>query len=504
MSRKLTRGQRAIRWIEAYCFVPEGRDVGKPLRLRPWQKKIIRGLYDTPTRTGIISFARKNAKTALAACLNLLHLCGPEAVPNSQLRSTAQSREQAAVLFDLAAKMVRMSVDLDKVVEVKDSTKRLVCPELGTEYRALSSEDRTVHGMSPVFAVHDELGQVRGPRSALYEAVETGMGAHERPMSIIISTQAPTDADLLSVLMDDAASGKDPQTKLFLYTAPVELDPFSVKAQKAANPALGDFLNRDEVAALAAKAKRMPSFEASYRNLQLNQRVNQNSPFVPPAVWRDCGGAVEEEAFRIGPVYAGLDLSARNDLTALVYIAPDHEGRWHSRAEFFAPREGLRDRADRDRVPYDVWADQGWLTATPGASVDYGWVADRLIALADEHELKVVKFDRWRIDVLEAEIKRRGVELPLEPHGQGYRDMAPALDTLESEMLQGRLRHGDNPILTNHAANAIAVADPAGNRKLDKSKSYGRIDGMVALAMAMNGASARKPKRRSIYETGVH
>lgn len=503
MARPVARGLRAVRWIEKHCIVPAGIHVGRPLKLRPWQKKIVRGIYDTPTRTAIISFGRKNAKTALAACLTLLHTCGPEAQRNSQLCSTAQSREQAGRLFDLAAKMVRMSPTLRDYVVIKDSAKKLVCPKLGAEYEALSSEDKTAHGSSPIFAVHDELGQVRGPRFALYEAVETGMGAHAAPMSIVISTQAPTKADLLSILIDDAASGADPRVKLYLFTAPEDLDPFSREAQRAANPALGDFLNQGEVEQYAERARRMPSLEAGYRNLVLNQRVNQNSPFVPEAVWRQGDGAVDAEAFSIGPVFLGLDLSARNDLTALVAVAPDHAGRWHVRTEFFAPEDGVTDRADRDKVPYDVWAAQGLLTLTPGSSVDYDWVADRLVRMCDEWKVQIVKFDRWRIDDMTAALKRLGAELPLEPHGQGFRDMAPALDLLESELLQGRIVHGDNAILTNHASNAIAVSDPAGNRKLDKSKSYGRIDGMVALVMAMSGASVRKPKRRSIYEDGV-
>ncbi len=200
----LTRGDRNIAWIEGYCKIPEGPDVGEPVRLRDWQRKIIKGIYDTPTRTAIVSFGRKNSKTTTAAFLLLLHLCGPEAKRNSQLFSAAQSRDQAAVLFALAAKMVRLSVDLNSVVTVRDTTKQLYCAELGTLYRALSADASTAYGLSPAFTVHDELGQVRGPRSELYEALETAGGAQEEPLSIVISTQAPTSADLLSVLIDDA------------------------------------------------------------------------------------------------------------------------------------------------------------------------------------------------------------------------------------------------------------------------------------------------------------
>lgn len=188
-----TRAERNIRWIETYCRVPEGRLVGQPVKLRSWQRADIRKIYDNPagTRRAILSFGRKNGKTALAAFLLLLHTCGPEARPNSQLYSAAQSRDQAAILFSLAAKVVRLSPDLNAVVGIVDSYKRLTCPELGTTYRALSADAATSYGLSPVFTVHDELGQVRGPRSELYEALETATAAQENPLSIVISTQAP-------------------------------------------------------------------------------------------------------------------------------------------------------------------------------------------------------------------------------------------------------------------------------------------------------------------------
>lgn len=190
-----TRGGLNIAWIEKHCRIPEGRDVGKPVQLREWQRKEIKRIYDNPhgTRRAILSFGRKNAKTTLSAFLLLLHLCGREHRLNSQLYSSAQSRDQAAILFSLAAKIVRMSPALHGFVGIRDSAKQLYCPELGTIYRALSADATTAYGLSPVFIVHDELGQVKGPRSELYEALETATGAQENPLSLIISTQAPTD-----------------------------------------------------------------------------------------------------------------------------------------------------------------------------------------------------------------------------------------------------------------------------------------------------------------------
>src|SRR5215471_14316364 len=213
-----------IEFIETVCFVPEGKFVGKKLALADWQKDLIRLVYDNPygTRRAIISMGRKNAKTTLAACLLLAHLCGPPAKskPNSQLYSAAQSRDQAAIIFAAASRMIRLNPALARTVTIQETAKSLVCPELGTRYRALSADSTTAHGLSPSFIVHDELGQVRGPRSALYEVLESGVGAQADPLSIVISTQAPTDVDLLSVLIDDAQAGHDPYTVVKLYTAP--------------------------------------------------------------------------------------------------------------------------------------------------------------------------------------------------------------------------------------------------------------------------------------------
>lgn len=490
-----TRSERNIDWVHRYCRVPEGRDVGKPVRLRGWQQNELRRIYDNPagTRRAILSFGRKNGKSALAAILMLLHLCGPEARPNSQLFSAARSREQAAVLFSLAAKMIRMSPDLSAVVTVRDSAKQIVCPELGTVYRALSADASTAMGLSPSFCIHDELGQVKGPRDPLYEALETATGAQENPLSIVISTQAPTDADLLSLLIEDGLSGADPRVVVSLYSAPDDLDPFSDEAIKAANPAFGDFQNADETRAMAQDAKRMPSREAEYRNLILNQRVEMNAPFVSRAVWQECGGDPVE--FDGLPIYGGLDLSEVSDLTALVLAAPS-AGLWHIRPTFWLPSDGLADKARADRVPYDMWAREGWLDTTPGPTVDYAYVADYLADLFDRHDVRKIAFDRWNWRHLKPWLAKAGFTdaqlegdaAVFEPMGQGFQSMSPALRDLESVLLNRKIRHGGHPVLEMCARNATVQADPAGNRKLSKIKSHGRIDGMVALAMAMSVA----------------
>lgn len=489
------RAARNIRWIERNCFVPEGKFVGQRVRLRGWQKKIIRGIYGSETRLAIISYGRKNAKTTLAGFLCLLHLCGPEAQRNSQLISAAQSKDQAALLFELMAKMVRLNPDMSDVLVVRDHNKQILCPEIGTIYGAVSADAKTKFGASPVFVVHDELGQVRGPTSYLYESLETAQGAHDNPLSVIISTQAPTDADLLSILIDDAATNADPRIKLFMWSAPVkagpdpedpnapDLDPFLVSTIRLANPAYGDFLNAKEVKTQAKNAKRMPSREADYRNLVLNQRVNRNNPFVSRLVWQANGQPPRKEDFANG-VIVGLDLSERFDLTALICTGNAvGDGQTSVECHFFAPEDGVKDRSDRDRVPYSLWAREGYLTLTPGKSVDYEFVAYELLRIHERYGIKAVKFDRYRMKYLKKELERLEIDLPLVDHGQGFVSMAPALDAFEADLLNGRLRHGNDPVLTWNAANAVVIKNATGDRKLDKSKSTGRIDGMVALAM---------------------
>lgn len=498
----LARAQRNIRWIEQYCVVPEGKDVGHPVKLRPWQRKEIERIYGSPTRRAIISFGRKNGKTALAAFLLLLHLCGPEAKPNSQLYSAAQSREQASVLFNLAAKSVRMSPDLHAVIIIRDTAKELVCQEIGTKYRALSADASTAYGLSPVFTVHDELGQVKGPRSELYEALETASGAHEEPLSVIISTQAPTDGDLLSILIDDARNGEDKRVKLSIYECDSKLDPFTEKAIKQANPAFGDFQNAKETLAMAEDARRMPSREPEFRNLILNQRVEMNSPFISRSVWQACNGPVSEDWGR-AEVYSGLDLSATSDLTAHVPIAWIEDA-WEIKPTFWLPGEGLREKSRSDRVPYDTWHDRGFLETTPGRSVEYEYVARELYDFDKTHNWKKCAFDRWAFKHLKPWLLKAGFteerleELFVE-FGQGFVSMSPALRDTEAVLLEGKVRHGGHPVLTMCAANAVVTTDPAGNRKLNKQKSATRIDGMVALAMAF-GVAPNEVEPAPLYE----
>ena len=507
------RVKRNIDWIETFCLIPEGKFAGQPVKLTKHQRRWMERIYGSPTRTFILSMARKNAKTAFSAFLTLLHLCGPESQVNSQLYSAAQSREQAAVLFELAAKMVRMNHTLSEFVIIRDTAKELVCKGRGTFFKALSAEVSTSFGKSPAFLIHDELGQVKGPRSPLYEALESACAAHDEPLSVIISTQAPTDADLLSILIDDALTGADPTVKVELFTADEELDPFGDEAIRQANPHFDVFMNKEEVRKQARDAQRMPSKEASYRNLNLNQRVEARSPFVARSTWMENGDAIIDGPEYIKPkVYAGLDLASVSDLCAFVAI-DQVDMRWNVRPTFWLPEVGLAEKSRQDRETYDLWHKQGFLCTTPGRSVEYGFIAHFLRKYFDDNDVQAVAFDRynWRFlkPWLQKPLVEGGPPLFTEEElarfvefGQGFVSMSPAIRELEALLLANKLRHGQHPVLNMCCRNTTVVKDPAENRKFVKGKATGRIDGMVALAMAvgvMHNAKPAGPKEPTMF-----
>lgn len=494
----MSRGQNVIDFIEEFCLVPEGAQVGQPIKLAEFQKKFIRAVYDNPTgtRRAYLAIARKNGKSALIACLVLAHLIGPEVKRNSQLVSGARSRDQAALVFNLASKMVQLNPDLQGLVRIVPSGKRLIGLAWNTEFKALAADGTTAHGLSPVLAILDEVGQVKGPQDDFIDAITTAQGAHDQPLLIAISTQAPTDADLFSVWLDDAEMSKDKSIVSHVYTAPEGCDLDDEKAWKAANPAIDLFRSRRDVEEQAAQAKRMPASENTFRVLTLNQRVNMIAAFVSPGVWKAGNGT---PGALDGVVYGGLDLSATTDLTALI-LTCRKDGVLHVHPHFWMPQEMVLEASRRDRAPYDVWVREGLMRTTPGKVIDYDFVAKDIGEICSGLNIAKLAFDRWRMDRMKGAMERQGVELPLEPFGQGYVSMSPALDALESDLLAEKVLHGGHPVLAMCAAHAVVRPDPAGNRKLDKSKATGRIDGMVALAMAEGIEAASGGETAPAYE----
>lgn len=479
-----TRGEKVCQFIEAFCPVPEGKLVGQPIKLMPFQRKFILDIYDNPkgTSRAYLSVGRKNGKSALIAAILLAHIVGPEARQNSQITSGARSRDQAALVFKLAEKMVRLSPRLSQLIKIVPSQKSLVGLPMNVEYRAISAEAGTAHGLSPVLAILDEVGQVRGPTDSFIEAIETAQGAHEDPLLIAISTQASTDGDLFSIWLDDAKNAKDKRIVSHVYTAPEDCEVMDRDAWKAANPALGNFRGLKDLEDFAKQADRLPAKENSFRWLFLNQRIEATSPFLNRGEWEANNAAPQVDSG--ATCFAGLDLSSSRDLTAFVMVFPDGD-KYHVVPQFFMPADGIRDRAKEDKVPYDVWAKQGLITLIDGPVIVPAIVAQHVAEAAENFDLQLMAYDRWRIHDFTRELDSIGVQLPMHPFGQGFKDMAPAVDKLERLVVDHKLAHGGHPVMNMCAANAIAERDPAGNRKLNKAKSIGRIDGLVALAMAL-------------------
>ena len=497
----LTRWEKVVAFLE-FLPITKGILAGTQMKLLPFQIEFVRNLYgDDPEQRahnmGLQSVPRGQGKTGLLAGLACCHLFGPESEPRGEVYSAAIDRDQAAIVFAEMEAIINEVARFALNVNVQRFHKKLEViegPGKGSVFQALSRDARRGHGLAPSFWIYDELAQAKD--GELLDNLITGMGKRKESLGCVISTQAPTDQHPLSELIDSPPEGCYVQLICAPEDAPLD-DP---ETYRACNPALGYFLDENELNKQMLRACKQISFEPRFRNLRLNQRVAAEASFVSQPVWKLNGKQPLESAFEAGPVYIGLDLSKRSDLTALIVAAQDGST-WNIRPEFFAPHEGIAERSTRDRVPYDVWANNGILTATDGHSVDYEVVATRLQDICDEYDVAAIAFDPWRMDILEKELSRLGVELPLVPFPQSFRAMAPALDTVEALLDNGSIRHGMHPVLTWCAANSVVDTDNAGNRKLNKARSRGRIDGMVAMVMAIGQAERDEPD--GYVESGI-
>jgi phage terminase large subunit-like protein len=479
--------------------VPSGTGQGKPFKLEQWQTKFIRDIYE-PHRGGkrvvrraILSVARKNGKTALTAGIALAHLVGPEAIPNGEIYSAANDRDQASIVYKFARQIVLLEPDLQGKIDMIPSTKTMIGRKTGSVYRAVSAEAGTKHGYLPSVVIYDELAQSKS--RDLYDVLDTSFGARDEPLFITISTQSNDPEHILSKLIDDGLSKTDPSIVCHLYAADDDCELDDERQWHRANPALGTFRNLEDLSSAISKAKRMPAEEPKIRNLFLNQRVSPDATLISRAEWRACAGDVR--ILDGDEIYIALDLSSVADLTALVIGSASDPA--HIIPYFWKPRETLIEHSSRDfgtgNSRYWEWAEAGHLRLSPGRSIDPGAVALFIAELSQRYKIKGIAYDRWRINDLLREFDRIGLQahedggkgdgLRLIPWGQGYKDMGPAIDALELAIMERKLIHSNNPILNWNMANAVATMDPAGNRKLDKDKARFRIDGAVALAMLL-------------------
>jgi phage terminase large subunit-like protein len=321
---------------------------------------------------------------------------------------------------------------------------------------------------------------------------ETSFGARKERLIWSLSTQSPDPLHFFSEKVDygkkiNEKQIKNDSFKAFIYEIPKDLDVFDEKNWILANPGLHSIISVDYVRKLSKEAQDLPSKENKFRQLICNQRVDANEAFITRAVWMGNKKAPRED-LEGESCYIGLDLSSKIDLTAIVLIFPDDKDPPHFDVLpfFWKPEEGLVAAEKKDKVPYTLWEREGYLLTTPGKTIALDYVAQKLVELTEQYEVKKIYYDRWKIDDLMRELEKLGYEdLPFEPCGQGFKDQSPCVDILESMLVEKRLRHGGHPVLTWNIANAVVDIDPAGLRKMTKRKSFGRIDGAISLGQAL-------------------
>jgi phage terminase large subunit-like protein len=496
----LTRAEKVIAFLQ-FCPITKGPLAGKRMKLLPEQREFVEEVYGNldskglrRRRLAISSVAKGNGKSGLTAGLVLCHLLGPEREPRGECYSAAIDRGQAGLIFAEATAIIARVPEFAVQVNVQSFLKKIEVlggNADGSIYEALSADARRAHGLAPSLFVYDELAQAKD--RVLLDNLINGLGKRKEALGIVISTQAPDDEHPLSQLIDDGLSGSDPSTYVQLICAPPEADPFAEETWLKCNPALGKYLSLEEMRQAAARARRIPAFEAGFRNLRLNQRVDANSEnrIVTLQVWKQGSKSVDRHALRGRPCYGALDLSGKHDLTALVLVFPEDgtDPGYQVLPTFWTPEGQLGARRPAEQVRFREWIKAGDLVAVPGPTIRFGFVAQELARLATEFDIRAIAYDRWRIDDFKQDMAEVGCDVPLEPWGQGFKDMGPAIETFAELALTAKLQHGGHPVLTAAVSNAITVADPAGNMKIDKDKSNGRgpvrIDGAVALAMAL-------------------
>jgi phage terminase large subunit-like protein len=504
-NKKLSRVEKVIAFIEELP-ITKGILRGEKMRLLPRQRQFVVDLYssrdgsDRNYNLAIKSEPKGNGKTGLLSALALCHLLGPEAEDRGEVFSAAIDREQASLLFAEMVAILREIPDYMECVNIVQNRKKIEVikrfkgyPGKGSTYAALSQDARSAHGLAPSVWIYDELAQAK--TRELLDNLINGMGKRDDALGIVISTQAPSDDHPLSMLIDEGRSGQNPNIYVMLDAAPDDADPFDPEVWKTCNPALGIFLNEKEFAIAADRAKRNSAYEASFRNLRLNQRISPDlDRLIAASDWKKLQAPIDLERLKGRECIGALDLSKTTDLSSLVLVFPDDakETGYDIVPFFWTPQGNLDTRLQAERERLTEWIRRGYIEATPGPVIRYDFIARKIQELQARYKIKAIAYDNWHFQDLQIELTSIGLtNLPVEPFTQGHsKAMAPAVKFFQECALTGRLRHDGNAMLTASVVNAVVILDRAGNPMLDKSKSHGpvRIDGAVALVMALGTA----------------
>ena len=487
----------AVAFIENLCHT-KGTWAGKPFELIDWQEQIIRDLFGTlkpngyrQFNTAYIEIPKKQGKSELAAAVALLLTCG-DGEERAEVYGCAADRQQAAIVFDVAADMVRMCPALSKRVKILASQKRLIYTPTNSFYQVLSAEAYSKHGFNIHGVVFDELHTQ--PNRKLFDVMTKGSGdARMQPLYFLITT-AGTDTHSICYethqKAKDIIEGRkiDPTFYPVIYGADESDDWTEPKVWKKANPSLDITVGIDKVKAACDSAKQNPGEENAFRQLRLNQWVKQAVRWMPMEKWDKCAFSVDEDELEGRVCYGGLDLSSTTDITAFVLVFPplDEEDKYIILPYFWIPEDNLTLRVNRDHVPYDVWERQGFLQTTEGNVVHYGFIEQFIERLGERFNIREIAFDRWGAVQMVQNLE--GMGFTVVPFGQGFKDMSPPTKELMKLVLEQKIAHGGHPVLRWNMDNIYIRTDPAGNIKADKEKSTEKIDGAVATIMALDRA----------------
>ena len=503
------KGERAVRFINMLRH-HEGRLAGQRFELHAWQERIIRRIYgDTDehgrrrVRTVFILLPRGNGKTTLCSAIGLLHLFGPENEAAGQTIVAAADRDQASIAFNAAARMVRQDQRLSSITRVTDSMRRIAHPKSGSTFRAISHEVGGKHGLSISCLIADELHA--WPKREMWDVLTTSMGKRDEPLTVAITTAGVgvhgIDYELYSYARK-VASGEvdDPSFLPILYEPDEGADWRDEAVWQQVNPALASgFRSLDEMRMMARRAAELPAQREAFKRLYLNMWADgAAAPWLDMSVYDEGAQPVDLTDYEGAPCWIGIDLSSVEDLTAVVAAFKRADGGVAVVPHFFVPQDTLRRRQERDQVPYVDWAADGYLTATPGAVVDYDVVEGKIFEFAERFDVRGIPIDRWNstgtVNRLQA------ANLPVYQHGQGFAGMNQAVKETERLILARQFQHGGHPVLRWCFQNVQIDQDGAGNAKFAKGKSADKIDGTVAAAMAVGRAMADDDDV-SIYDT---
>ena len=487
----------AVAFIENLCHT-KGTWAGKPFELIDWQEQIIRDLFGTlkpngyrQFNTAYIEIPKKQGKSELAAAVALLLTCG-DGEERAEVYGCAADRQQAAIVFDVAADMVQMCPALSKRVKILASQKRLIYTPTNSFYQVLSAEAYSKHGFNIHGVVFDELHTQ--PNRKLFDVMTKGSGdARMQPLYFLITT-AGTDTHSICYethqKAKDIIEGRkiDPTFYPVIYGADESDDWTDPKVWKKANPSLDITVGIDKVKAACDSAKQNPGEENAFRQLRLNQWVKQAVRWMPMDKWDKCAFSVDDDELEGRVCYGGLDLSSTTDITAFVLVFPplDEDDKYIILPYFWIPEDNLTLRVNRDHVPYDVWERQGYLQTTEGNVVHYGFIEKFIEKLGERFNIREIAFDRWGAVQMVQNLE--GMGFTVVPFGQGFKDMSPPTKELMKLVLEQKIAHGGHPVLRWNMDNIYIRTDPAGNIKADKEKSTEKIDGAVATIMALDRA----------------